>query len=120
MRVALRYINRLDLPMPMDNLNTYLRTYPEVGPDLPQSLAGFLMQLQIPHEDIKAFLVLNQAMVPPAREGVASMILDLDLFRTSNLPQSDEEIWEYFEILRTRKNEIFEGCITDATRRLFR
>jgi uncharacterized protein (TIGR04255 family) len=119
-RAALRYVNRLDFPLPVDDLRTYLRTFPEVTPDLPQKLANFFMQLQIPHEDIKALLMLNMTRVPPAREEVVSVVLDLDLFRTDDLPQRDEELWAYFEILRTRKNEIFEACITNATRELFR
>jgi uncharacterized protein (TIGR04255 family) len=97
----------------------YLRTYPEVPANLPQSLSNFWMQLQIPHEDIRALLVLNMARIPPPRDGVASIVLDLDLFRTVDLPQSEDELWRYIEILRTRKNEIFEACITDATRELF-
>jgi uncharacterized protein (TIGR04255 family) len=119
-RVALRYVNRLDLPMPMRDLEVYLRTYPELAPDLPQALSSFLMQLQIPHDDINAFLYLNMAMVPPARENVASIVLDLDLIRTVNIPQTEEDLWGCIEILRSRKNKIFEACITDPTRELFR
>jgi uncharacterized protein (TIGR04255 family) len=119
-RIALRYVNRLDLPMPMKDLQVYLRTYPEVTADLPQALSNFFMQLQIPQEDISALLVLNMALVPPARENIASVVLDLDLFRTVDLPQKEEDLWPLMEILRTRKNQIFEACITDATRELFR
>src|SRR5207244_3682868 len=37
-RVAIRYINRLDLPLPAE-LKDYLRTFVEVSPDLPQGVA---------------------------------------------------------------------------------
>ncbi len=33
--------------------------------------------------------------------------------------QSDDEVWALLEALRNRKNEFFEGCITDKTRELF-
>src|SRR5207253_4384748 len=45
-RAAVRYINRLDLPLPIRDLKDYLRTVPEVSPDLPQGLSGYFMQLQ--------------------------------------------------------------------------
>jgi uncharacterized protein (TIGR04255 family) len=61
-RLALRYVNRLDLPLPVGDLKYYLRTVPEVSPDLPQGLSGYFMQLQIPQEDISAILILNQAL----------------------------------------------------------
>ncbi len=80
-RVAVRYINRLDLPLPMGDLKEYLRTVPEVSPLLPQGLLGYFMQLLIPQEDLSATLSLNEALVPPPRPGVASVLLDIDLFR---------------------------------------
>ena len=77
------------------------------------------MQLQIPHRDIAALLVLNMAMVPPARENVVSIVLDLDIFRVDSVPQNEDELWLYFEQLRIAKNKAFEACLTDATRELF-
>ena len=119
-RVAVRYVNRIDLPLPVEDFKTYLQTVPEVGSGLPQGLSHFFMQLQIPHEDLKALLILNQAMAEPAREGVASIILDFDLFRTVDVPQDDDAMWTYFDQLRIAKNRAFEASITDATRELFR
>jgi len=119
-RVALRYINRIDMPMPVEDFRQYLRTFPEVSPDLPQGVSNFFMQVQIPQDDIGALLHLNMTMVPPAREGVASLVLDQDLFRAAEIPQGEEELWLYFEQLRIRKNKVFEACITEATRELFR
>ncbi|MEX0715024.1 MAG: TIGR04255 family protein [Planctomycetaceae bacterium] len=119
-RLAVRYINRIDIPLPFTELKDYLRTVPEVSPDLPQTLSGLFMQLSIPQEDISSTAILTEAQVDPARPGVASIILDTDLFRASELPQGDDSIWNVFEVLHDRKNEIFEACITDSTRSLFR
>jgi uncharacterized protein (TIGR04255 family) len=65
-------------------------------------------------------LVLNEAMVPPPRDNVASVLLDIDLYRDTDIPTEDEAIWAIFEQLRVRKNEAFEACITDAARKLIR
>jgi uncharacterized protein (TIGR04255 family) len=46
------------------------------------------------------------------------VVLDLDVFKESEMA-SDEEVWGVLEVLRNRKNEFFEGCITDRTRALF-
>lgn len=119
-RLAVRYINRIDIPLPFDDLNQFLRTFPEVSSDLPQSLTGLLMQLTIPQPDIECVTLLNEALIQPAKPDVASVILDIDLFRVSNLPQDDSGMWEFFEILHTRKNEVFEACITDNARELFK
>ena len=122
-RVAVRYINRLELPLSLKDFKDYLRTVPEVSPALPQGLSTFFMQLQIPQEDIKALLILNQSLLPPSELGQeqksVSLLLDIDLFRAQELPQDDDGIWNYFDELHAKKNQIFEGCITDLTRELF-
>ena len=116
-RVALRYINQFDIGVPMD-FRDYFRTFPEVSSDLPQQLSGFLMQVQIPREDFKGFILLTQTMVPPPDEKTASVILDIDTYRQEVDFASDGELWRFLEQLRDRKNEVFEGCITNRTRQL--
>lgn len=115
-RVAVRYINRLDLPVPLVEMKDYLRTCPEVSPDLPQGLEEFFMQLNIPQRDIKSTLLLRETVVPAPPSGVASVVLDIDLFRSDGIPPDDAGIWACLETLRARKNEIFEACITNRTR----
>jgi uncharacterized protein (TIGR04255 family) len=118
-RVAVRYINRIDIPFPFHDLKEYLRTTPEVSPDLPQELEGYFMHLKIPLEDIKSRAMINQTIIEPAAPNVVSVVLDIDIFRTADLPPDDEDIWDFFEELRVRKNHVFEACITDSARVLF-
>ena len=78
------------------------------------------MQLRIPQNDIKSFALINETIVEPAGPGIASVVLDIDIFRTQELPSDEEEIWRFFEILHARKNDVFEACITDRARELFK
>ncbi len=45
------------------------------------------------------------------------MNVDIDVIGEVSL-KDDHEIWNGLEKLRHKKNEIFEGCITDKTRSL--
>lgn len=117
-RLAVRYINRIDVPADGIDLKQYFRTFPEVSPDLPQQLTGFFMQLRIPQADLPGEALINQTIIPPAREGVSSIVLDVDLFRDKDAPGEEDAIWTFFETLHSRKNDIFEACITDRTREL--
>ncbi len=119
-RLALRYINRLDLPLPLRDFKDYLRTIPEISPNMSQGLSGYFMQLQLPQPDLEAMLRLNQTLIPPPGPNLVSVVLDFDLFCKDNVPSEDQDIWKRFELLRTRKNEVFEACITNKTRRLIR
>lgn len=119
-RVAVRYINKLDLPGGEIDLNDYLLTVPEIGRDLPQGLNQFFMQLSCPQPDIESMLLINEALLPQLAPDKASVLLDFDLFREQTWPIEDEaSVWALLEILRDRKNLAFEGSITDTTRRLY-
>ncbi len=118
-RVAVRYINQIEMPLPITDFKDYLRTVPEISPELPQGLSGFLMQLQIPQAEQDTVLVLTEALGPPSKPDTASVILDIDLFRERADYTSDEEVWGLLEAFRDRKNEAFESCITDKARQLF-
>jgi uncharacterized protein (TIGR04255 family) len=118
-RLAVRYINRIDIPLPLGDFKEYLRTLPEVSPDLPQQLAGYFMQLVIPQEDIKSLALINETIIDPANQNVVSVVLDIDIFRTTEPPSNEKDIWDCFEQLRERKNEVFEACITVKAQELF-
>jgi uncharacterized protein (TIGR04255 family) len=118
-RVAVRYINRIDMPTPMKDLREYLRTLPDISPDLTQVLNGYVMQLLMAQKDFGGMLSLIEATVNPPGPNVFSVNLDIDLFKETSEFDSDEKIWQFLEILREKKNEVFEGCITDKARELF-
>jgi len=115
--VVLRYINQIIVPKAFVDLKDYLRTYPEIAPELNQILEGYLMQLQIAQPDLGCTLVLIQTIVPSPPETVA-FILDQGLMKQNADFKSEDELWNLIEQLRLRKNEIFENCITDQTREL--
>jgi uncharacterized protein (TIGR04255 family) len=118
-RLSLKYVNRFDIPEPVNDLKSFLKTVPEVSSDLTQAkVGGLFMQLQIPQPDIEGMLVLTEAMVPPPQVGIVSIVLDIEVSKQNNLPQTDMEIWSYFEKLRERKNQVFEASITNAAREL--
>ena len=118
-RVAVRYINQIDIPVRSLDYKDYFLTTPEVSPKLPQTLSGFFMQLQLPQPDFHGMLILTQTAVPPPAPGMNSVILDVDVFQDAPDFTSDDQVWDVLEKLRERKNKYFEGCLTDKTRALF-
>lgn len=120
-RCAVRYINRLDIPLPIGNLSDFLTMAPSIAPQLKyNSLSGFFSQLQVPQPDIDAMLVLTQTPTLSLTEEVLSILLDIDIARETNIPDSEAALWAYFEQLRERKNEIFLASITEKMQEVFR
>jgi uncharacterized protein (TIGR04255 family) len=118
-RVAVRFINQIDIPSGTIDYKDYFRTTPEVSAVLPQQLSGFFMQLQFPQADFGGFLIVTQTAVPPSKPDMNSVVLDIDAFKEGIEIATDDEVWGLLETLRHRKNEFFEGCLTDKARELF-
>jgi uncharacterized protein (TIGR04255 family) len=120
-RLAVRYLNRLDLPLPVSNFEDYLRTVPQVPAKLPQGLAGYFMQLKMPMESIKSMALINEGIIEEAvRPDAVSIVLDIDIFRADDVPSDEEAIWRVMSELRKAKNQVFEESITEKARELFR
>ena len=116
-RVAVRYINRLNLPADSE-LQDYLRTFPELSKDLPQDLNEFFMRLETRASDPDASVVITQTTLPAVQSETRSLILDDDIYREANVPQDEDSLWELIEGFRDHKNRVFEACITDKLREL--
>jgi len=119
-RVAVRTINRLDIPGPRVDFKEWIRTGPEVSPALPQGLASFFMQLHQPYDVVKAHCIINETLVPPEVPDTVAVVLDIDLFRVDEIPVEPDQLWSLFDELRDKKDEIFLGCITDKMRETFK
>ncbi len=123
-RVAVRYINQFDVVEYGSDSNTaielkdYLNVYPE-GPDS-WTFDNFFMQMQMWQEDLNCWLVVNEAPVRAPDRETPLLQLDFDLFREQFeepwRAEDETKVWEFFEQLHTRKNEVFEASITDKTR----
>lgn len=117
-RIAVRYINQLNIPLG-SKIESYLQFYPEIPASLPQLVGEYVMRAQLPQLDIEGMLILTEAVVPPSDPASASLVLDIDLFKEGTIPAEDgAQLWSEFEVLRDRKDVIFEACITEETRRM--
>jgi uncharacterized protein (TIGR04255 family) len=117
-RIALRYINRIEIPLPMKEFEEYILTFPQIAPKLPQGIANFIMQLVIPNAEIEASAMITLAM-EEIKDKNLPLIFDIDVSRNSVYVDDKEKIWSDFENLRVFKNEIFFNSITDKTKELF-
>jgi len=116
-RVATRFVNRIEIPLPITDIEDYFRTAPRISPDMSQDLSGSFMQLHLPQKNSGCIVILTQAILNP-EEGIVPFILDIDVADQSSEFSTDEIIWERLEEFRWRKNDIFEACITDRVRDL--
>ncbi len=120
-RVAVRYVNRFEIPSKDRPLSEYFTLFPAFDSQLGH-LSDFQTRHQFPQPDLEANLFLTQATLAPNGNdsSFTSVLLDIDLFRDKMGQRIEFDVWNLMEQLRERKNLVFESCITELTRRLIR
>lgn len=115
-RLALRYINRMELPLPFGDFKEYILTVPDVAPGVPSALSNFLMRLEIPDEKSQSLAIITETIEPVSSEAkFLPLIFDIDVARIVDLDANSNDIWKMFELLRDCKNRIFFKSLTPKT-----
>ena len=118
--IGLRFINRIDVKFSSaimeetDYLNFHVTTPAILGP-----FNTYGVQTVFPLTDLSCSLTINSGLASSPLIQHASFILDLEIARRVDVPQKDDDIFELIELMRLRKNDVFEACITDKARELF-
>jgi uncharacterized protein (TIGR04255 family) len=118
--IAVRYVNRIDIPSLRIELKDYLRTVPEVSPDLPEALLSYMMYLQIPIEEINSIAHITQTSLPPPSSDVISIALDINIINQGTIAQETEDILATLDLIHIHADRVFEASITDITRGLIK
>lgn len=117
-RVALRYINRLEIPQPLRDFRDYLTAPPEVPQNLPQEISSFLTRIVIPEPSLNATAIITQALATTDQK-IVPVILDIDVFKVAQFNTDGKEVWETIDKLRVLKNNIFFESITEKIVELY-
>src|SRR6266849_4567015 len=76
-RIALRYINRIEIPSDRIQLEDYFELRPFIGQKLLQDLSAFTLGIQIPHEGARDILHIQLTSIDSGTPNTVAIILDL-------------------------------------------
>lgn len=121
-RLSVRFINRIELPLPISAFQDYILTGPQIAPTLPQGPNEFFFRIVVPNPAYdRMAATITSTIERPEQDGrVLPYIFDIDAFASVDLDPSSDVIWSAFEKLREYKNTIFFLSITEKARELFR
>ena len=116
-RLALRYINHLTIPVPIEDFSSYLTSPPVVSPELPQDIRSFLTRIVLhePKSDLAANV--TQALETGLDPNTVTILLDIDAYRAGEFDPRGDEIPRVLEALHDFKNAVFFGSLTEAALR---
>ena len=121
-RLAVRYINHIKIPLPINDFSEYLNVPPNIPDKLPQNVLNFLNRTTLNGfgDNIRANITQSLKSDSQNLKNQLVILLDVDVYKVIGSLISDDEIWGYFEKFRIIKNNIFFEYITEKTERLFK
>jgi uncharacterized protein (TIGR04255 family) len=120
--IGVRYINRIDIPQDdsgkIEN-EDYLNIYPSLPEPINKPMFNYITQVTIPTSNELWNATITTANLPssPLINNI-SLLLDIVVFRTKEIPLKDEDLFKVLSEARELKNDLFEQCITQKTREL--
>jgi uncharacterized protein (TIGR04255 family) len=75
------------------------------------------MQTEIPCSNNGTSVIITETFEKPV--SILPFILDIDIYKVGHTNLDIVELAKEFDLLRDLKNQTFENCITDKTRKLF-
>lgn len=121
-RIALRYINLIEIPEKSFELEKYFTMSPIIPKGLPDSIIGYINRIVLKDDASNAIGILTQNIDPKqtVTNGSAPFIFDIDVFiENVTLDYKDTNFWDNFNPLRDLKNKMFNLGLTDITKKLF-
>jgi uncharacterized protein (TIGR04255 family) len=122
-RIALRYINAIEINESNFRLEDYFLTNPRIADDLPQGLIQFFSRVVIKDDKTEnTFAIVNQTVEENKDlfKNSTTVILDIDVFKpNAKIAPSSEDFWKYVQELKVLRTRIFEGSLTEKTKELF-
>ena len=117
-RVAIRYMNNLNIPMPIKDFGDYLTAPPTVPEGLPQGVSSFLTRTVLHEPSMGVHAIITQVLEQIVTD-VAPIILDIDVFKLQPEGIEEKDAWETIEKLRHFKNRIFFKSITKSLKEMY-
>lgn len=120
-RIGIRYINRIDIPTADTekiDIESYLNFYPIVPAFSDAPMTSYFIQATKPTSNSLWTASITSTIQPSPLINNMSFLLNIDVFRTEDIPLNDDDLWIILNDARKLKNEIFQQCITPRVEEL--
>ncbi len=116
LRIGLRYVNKIVVPVPAFDLDEHFNCGPRTIDGLPEVIANFLTRVDYVYDDGKRLIVTFAAIEAP--QGSCAFLLDLDgVWEGARTPM--DSAMSVVDELHERMGSAFERLITDKLREVF-
>lgn len=120
-QLSVRYINHLKLPLPFEKgFIDYVTMVPQIPPGISPALGSFFLQVNIPEPENNLQSIITETVLGTDQgKNELNFLIDLNVTKTGPFECNKEEMWNAFDFIRDRKDDIFFKCITPKAENLF-
>lgn len=121
-RIGVRFINNLNLPSTMKELDGFLCNAPTIPSKTPSVDLGFLTRIMIANNEIEAEATISRALDPNKLKVAGDklpVILDIDVYMVGAMVPSGDQLTRCLLKLRNYKNDIFFNSLTSKALELY-
>lgn len=121
-RIAVRYINDIQLPLPTLEIDDYISLAPKAPNEEMYNYTNFLSRVALVSKATGISANVIQALENSLKTDSVTYILDIDVYSmlTDTDTLSEQFLRERFEAFRVEKNRLFFGSLTDKTLELLK
>jgi len=118
-RMALVYIDRIEIPGEIIKMEDYFKFYPHLGPDLPQDHANFVVSVDLPYNDQRDFCKLQLTAAMATKKDHIALLMTTEYFLAKRLSVTPDKAIDWMEEAHSTIRGLFKGCITEKLEDLF-
>ena len=123
-RVGIRYINRIEILYKENvdsiSLNDYFEFRPELGKGLPQTMDTFILGCMLPFKSNRDSCRVKLTDAVKENPNSLAFILDIDYFLKEPEKVPPDAVLEWIRNAHEKVEGVFEGCISDRLRKIFK
>lgn len=115
-RTATRFINRIEIQLPMGKIEDFFTAPPAIPQGLPDSVNEFFSRIVIHDPDTGGNLIFTQGLEQViASTNVLPFLVDIDVFKEDTFNVDSDVYWKLLDEFRSLKNRAFFASLTPKT-----
>jgi uncharacterized protein (TIGR04255 family) len=118
-RMALVYIDRIEIPGKRIKIEDYFKFYPHLGPELPQDHNTFMVGVELPYKEKRDSCRLQLTSAMATKKDHLALLLTTEYYLAKQRSVEPDKALDWMEDAHTTVHELFQGCITEKLEALF-
>jgi hypothetical protein len=118
-RISLVYVDKIEIPGTIVEMEKYFKFYPFLSPELPQTHNAFMVGCDFPYKNNRDICKLQLNTAISEKKDSCAFLLTTEYFLAKKGSITPEKALQWVDESHTTVKGLFKGCITEKLEDLF-